>query len=277
MTTLFPKLEKSYKKKFPFKLCTTSFIYPDHYGRNVAMLGAYVDEIELLFFESRGKSSLPSEREIGEIADVMTDLDISCNIHLPLDISLGDSDRGNRRHAVKTVKKILSFSNPLSPTSYTIHFTYEEKERTKIAVKNWQLRVIDSVDEILDNNGSAGIFSVENLDYPFEWAEEIIYRMGLRVCIDIGHFIRRNESFKKTFEKNESITDILHIYGVSGERDHLSLQRLGKNHLRDLGMMLKNFSGTVSLEVFSFGNLKSSLAVLEEGLSRGFSDFHSSL
>jgi hypothetical protein len=54
----YPRLTKSYKGFYPFKLATTSFIYPDDYIPNVKMLGPFVDEIELLLFESNDIESL---------------------------------------------------------------------------------------------------------------------------------------------------------------------------------------------------------------------------
>ena len=49
---------------------TTSFIYPDHYARNVQLIGPFFDEIELLFFESRFEDSLPSRKDIQELKDL---------------------------------------------------------------------------------------------------------------------------------------------------------------------------------------------------------------
>ena len=63
---MHPALPKSYKSMFPFKIGTTSFIYPDNYVRNVNMLAPYLDEIELILFENT-PSSLPSKHEIKEL------------------------------------------------------------------------------------------------------------------------------------------------------------------------------------------------------------------
>jgi len=60
---MYPSLPKSYKGLYPFKIGTTSFIYPAGYAQNVKMLGPYVDEIELLLFEG-APDSLPSTQEI---------------------------------------------------------------------------------------------------------------------------------------------------------------------------------------------------------------------
>ena len=48
----------------PFRLGTTSFIYPDHIIPNVQKIGRFFDEIELLVFESSPKGVLPSREEI---------------------------------------------------------------------------------------------------------------------------------------------------------------------------------------------------------------------
>ena len=45
---IYPSLTKSYKGFYPFKLATTSFIYPDDYMPNVKMLGSFFDEIVFL-------------------------------------------------------------------------------------------------------------------------------------------------------------------------------------------------------------------------------------
>ncbi|MBT8357208.1 MAG: sugar phosphate isomerase/epimerase, partial [Desulfobacterales bacterium] len=79
-------MPKSYKGAYPFKLGTTSFIYQDDYIPNVKMLGPYIDEIELLLFESK-PSSLPNKKEIDELSLLSKEFDLSYNIHLPIDIS----------------------------------------------------------------------------------------------------------------------------------------------------------------------------------------------
>ena len=85
---MYPALPKSYKGLYQFRLGTTSFIYPDHYLPNVKMLGPYLNEIELLLFES-AYDSLPSKHEIKELSILAEEFDITYDIHLPIDISLG--------------------------------------------------------------------------------------------------------------------------------------------------------------------------------------------
>lgn len=261
----YPGLTKSYKGLFPFKISTTSFIYPDMYAPNVNRLGPYLDEIELLFFDSTYEGSIPTPAQIHELSGLFKKFQLTCNVHLPLDISLGDSDTRKRLHAVETVRHIIRLTEPLTPSTYTVHFTYEEKNRLEADIALWQKRIMDSFDEILKENIIPEKFSVENLvEYPFDWVDDIIARTGLHTCIDIGHFIEQGEDFEPAFYKYASTTDILHIYGVKDHLDHLSLDCLSEKAVKSLIRILKDFPGTVSVEVFSFDKLSTSLAVIEQ-------------
>jgi sugar phosphate isomerase/epimerase len=261
----YPSLGKSYKGHFPFKICTTSFIYPDMYAPNVTMLGPYMDEIELLFFDSTYEGSLPTAAQINELSTLFEKLQLTCNVHLPLDISLGDSDAKKRIHAVETVRQIIRMTAPLIPSTYTVHFTYEEKSRSEKDIVLWQERIMDSLDHILQENIIPEKFSAENLvEYPFGWVDHIINQTGIHTCIDIGHFLERGEDFESAFYKYVSTTDILHIYGVYEHQDHLSLDCLSAKSVDSLVSMLRDFSGTVSLEVFSFDKLSRSLEFMDQ-------------
>ena len=63
----------------------------------------------------------------------------------------------------------------------------------------------------------------------------------------------------EVFNKYASKTSVLHLHGVENGSDHRTLERLPKPVLQ----VLNNFSGVVSVEVFSFENLDSSLKYLE--------------
>ena len=65
---MHPPLKKVYKEKYPFRLGTTSFIYPDKYVANIRLLGPYLDEIEVLLFESTTHDCFPTRAEIKEMS-----------------------------------------------------------------------------------------------------------------------------------------------------------------------------------------------------------------
>ena len=241
---MYPALPKSYKGIFPFKIGTTSFIYPDGYVQNVKMLAPYLDEIEMLLFEST-PNSLPSNHEIKELFSLSKEFDFSYNIHLPLDISLGVKDSSMRHSAIETIKQVMDLTAPLSPTSYTLHLPYGES------------------DTLCSFCFNSRIISIETLNYPFEWVEDILKEFNLSVCMDLGHLILYELDMKDVFNRYRNRISIIHLHGANENKDHQPLDLLSKSNLKAILRMLKQFMGTVSIEVFSFDHLNASLKYLE--------------
>jgi sugar phosphate isomerase/epimerase len=67
------------------------------------------------------------------------------------------------------------------------------------------------------------------------------------------------EVFNKYFDK----TSVIHLHGVENDRDHTAVDRLSDTLTSTVLRILKRFTGVVSLEVFSFENLNSSLNFIE--------------
>ena len=154
----YPTLPKSYKGLFPFKLATTSFIYPDHYIPNVKMLGPYVDEIELLLFESTVPDALPSRKVVAELDRLSKEFSISYNVHLPTDVSLSDPDPEQQAVAMETISRVIDLVNPLTPSILVLHLPYQEESFSDLVVRNWRQRIFQNLSNIsskLENNKSS--------------------------------------------------------------------------------------------------------------------------
>ena len=259
---MYPTLPKSYKGVYPFKLGTTSFIYPDHIIPNVRMLGPHLDEIELLFFESR-PASLPSPHEIEEIGLLAEEFDLSYNVHLPLDISLSASDPSMRQAALETILQIIDLTRPLSPSTCTLHLPYNGIDSEPEQIKKWQKLVCQSLEQLLAFGIESKSISIETLDYPFEWVDNILIDLSLSVCIDLGHLMVHGFEPLTVFDRYSQITSIIHLHGVENNKDHLALDRLSDDKTDAIMGILKRFTGVVSLEVFSYNRLVNSLIYLE--------------
>ena len=85
----------------------------------------------------------------------------------------------------------------------------------------------------------------------------------MTICMDLGHLIVHGENLKRVSDKYLDKTSIIHLHGVEDSNDHLALDRLAKPLVKPVFEILDQFSGSVSLEVFSFENLDTSLAFLE--------------
>ena len=260
-------LPKTYKARFPFKLGTTSFIYRDSWAANVEMLAPHLDEIELVLFESE-PDALPAVDEIRTLHALSVDHGISYNVHLPIDIRLGSRDTAERRHALETVRRVTDLTGELQPSTFTLHLAFEENGSDRQTVHDWQERVANSLDRMLNTGLPAHLLSVENLNYPLDFVEKIIRDLGLRVCVDIGHLVQIGGDIRETFDRFGSIIPIIHLYGIGRGGKHFSLEKLPQQPIRETIRFMKSFSGTVSLEVFSYDDLSASLEYLEKVWNR---------
>ena len=259
---MYPALPKSYKGIFPFKIGTTSFIYPDSYVQNVKMLAPYLDEIELILFEST-PNGLPSNHEIKELFSLANEYDLSYNIHLPLDISLGAPDSSIRHFAIETIKQVMDLTASLSPTTYTLHLPYGEIDFENERIKRWKEHTYHSMDTLCTFGFNSRTISIETLNYPIEWVEEILIDFNLSVCTDLGHLILYGLDMKDVFDRYKNRTSIIHLHGANESQDHQPLELLSKSNLKTILKMLKRFKGIVSIEVFSYDHLNASLRYLE--------------
>jgi len=252
------------KPDLPFKLGTTTFIYPADWVANARALGRAFDELELLLFESRHPESLPTDTDIQTLAQLALDLDFTWNIHLPIDIHPGHSDLKMRQQAVDVIRRTIERTAPLAPTTHTLHLPGLTGRPGAAVASAWQERVHATIESITQGGLPGKRLTIENIpDYPLELALPVIDALGLEVCLDIGHLLVAGRSVRSAFEIfNDRIT-LIHLHGVADGRDHSGLANLPPRIQAFVAAFLKNFTGTVSLEVFSREHLLASLAFLE--------------
>ncbi|MCK4767196.1 MAG: sugar phosphate isomerase/epimerase, partial [Desulfobacula sp.] len=254
----------------PFRLGTTSFIFPDHIIPNVKKLGPVFDEIEILVFESMPKEVLPSKDDVKELLYLSQELDLTYNIHLPIDVSLTHDALKERQKAKDTIHKVIDLFAPLTPTTHTLHLDMPSDLKKDMGnqkkLKKWEEQTRQSLDAVVSDMSNPGIISVETLDYPFSCLETLVEELNLSVCIDAGHGIKYGHNLLETFKKHKFRTPIIHLHGVDfSERnikDHTSLDKLPKKYFRQIQTILENFTGVLSLEVFNLENLNRSLTHL---------------
>ena len=259
----YPSLTKSYKGRFPFKIATTSFIYPDHYIPNVKMLGPYMDEIELLLFESTGPDALPSRSVIAELGRLAGEFDLSYNVHLPTDISISDPNPGLQKQAVATMLRVMERVSPLDPSALILHIPWIGSSLDTSSVSRWQDRVYHNLKKMVSAIEKEGVIAVETLDYPLKLLDDIIADLKLAICLDLGHLLVYGYNVTEVFSRYGHQTSVLHLHGIENGRDHVALDRLPDESAQSVLGVLKNFTGVASVEVFSFENLQSSLNFLE--------------
>lgn len=265
-------LPQNLKGRYPLRLGTTSFIHPASWAENADRLAPYVDEVELLFFESQNPGSLPDTAELDRLAEIATDQVLTYTVHLPVDVDLGDPDRAKRRIAANTLSAIYHQTAHLPVTSYTLHLAYPpEAPRHSDDVRRWQANTHAGLLDLLAAGVAPQTLSIETLDYPFAWAAPLVEALDLRVCLDIGHLIiyaygpSPNDAISTALDSYLPRTTVVHLHGVSDGKDHRPLDCLDATLLSFIVERLRQsyYAGSLSLEVFGLEALQRSLACFE--------------
>ncbi|MBI9089806.1 MAG: sugar phosphate isomerase/epimerase [Desulfobacterium sp.] len=250
----------------PFRLGTTSFIYPDHIVPNVEKLGPQFDEIELLIFESKPIEYLPPKADIDTLARLSQALSVTYNIHLPTDISLSHGSKKEREAGIDTVERVMALVAPLAPTTHTLHldFTAQDRAAGKEGIKRWQERAINSLDRLAARVTDPRLITIETLDFPPEILFPVLDNCPMSLCIDAGHLIKYGYDIAALFERYQSKIPLIHFHGVdfsfNPSKDHQGLDKTPMERVAPTLGVLKQFTGVVSLEVFNLENLTASVA-----------------
>lgn len=232
------------KGKFPFSLCAPSYIIPAGILENLRYLNDKVDEVEIVLFEGKDFSNLPSPREIKQFADIGAESGLRFNVHLPLDIDVSSTG---------AISRIIDLTRPLNPTTWTLHVE-------KSADPGWKEKVHDSLSRLPAPHHA---ISIENLNYDLREISGIISSLGYSVCLDIGHAWMVGEDVPGlyNFFKNNIIA--IHLHGVSEGKDHLPLSAVNPEEFIKTGKLItQSFRGSLSIEVFSEEHLLQSENIL---------------
>jgi sugar phosphate isomerase/epimerase len=252
----------------PFRLGTTSFIYPDHIIPNVRKIGVFFDEIELLVFESMPDGVLPSRTDIRTLGQLSGELDLTYNIHLPTDISLTDPSDDQQAKAADTLFRVMELFAPLNPTTYTLHLPMEKGTSTREELSAWDKRACQGLELLVPRLSDPGILSLETLWYSPACLKNPVTAFDLSLCIDAGHHFKYNHDLRTTFEGYGERIPVVHLHGVDfsdpAPKDHIGLDRLPDDLFHLTAELLAVYEGVVSLEVFNLENLNRSLARLSE-------------
>ncbi|MDR3568577.1 MAG: cobamide remodeling phosphodiesterase CbiR [Syntrophobacteraceae bacterium] len=245
---------------FPFRLATTSYILPDEILPNVEFLGQYLDEIELVFFESGSVTNLPTAGEVREMARVATDRSLTYNVHLPADLFLGDPDRALRRKFCETALSFYERTLPLSPSCHVLHLDSRRGDKTvEKDVSAWGERISESLAFLQSKGMELEAVAVENLEYPLQRILPFVHGFNLSICLDIGHLLRYgHDILEQTTLLSEKIK-MVHLHGVDNGKDHRGLHNIADAQWRTIRRFLHGYRGGLSVEVFSLEDLAASL------------------
>ncbi|HDY88190.1 MAG TPA: sugar phosphate isomerase/epimerase [bacterium] len=260
---------KCLKKRFPFRLGTSSYIIPADILENVKALAETVDDIELVLFESDEISNLPDQKTIDELVKLTKKHDLTYTVHLPLDINLGDSVESGRLKSVEKCLRIIDIMETVKPFAYLVH-CYRNNELSDSspaeAADSWKSSVSQSLEKLIDYGITPHRICVETLNYPFEIIEDIVFDLKLSICLDIGHIFLGGYSMDSYMKRYLERTRVIHLHGIVDGKDHQNISNIDSKCLASLIERLYNDGSNnrvVTLEIFNENDFIKSMDIME--------------
>ena len=248
----------SLKARFPFSFGVTSYLYPADIAYNLKRLRGVADEMELILFEGKDYSNLPSPRDVRRFTRLTKATGMRFNVHLPLDIDVVSADDAIRASSRESVERIVALTRPLDPLSYTLHVLKDETEPTA----SWRARVREALSRLPQQHG---MFCIETLAWDLREIGDIIAELGYSVCIDIGHLLLRGYDVPEFFRTFAGRVGMVHLHGIDGEKDHVGLSHLAPATLAMIADTLsrERYARSLCLEVFALADFIDSIGPLE--------------
>ena len=226
----------------------------------------FVDDIELLFFESFDNSSLISNSEIVELRSISLDKNISYSVHCPIDIHAGSADRTVQDKFVNQIEHIIEITKTLNISGYIVHLDGISDSSTDEEIKSWRCNV-DSVCKRIGEIKSidSSMICIENLGYDPTFNINIVNKNNFSFCLDMGHFWLHKHEWKSFFPFVLNKTRVIHLHGIHNGKDHRSL-KVNDNLELDyfLTSCLTDYSKLLTIELFNKDAAFESLEYVKE-------------
>jgi len=250
------------KARYPWRIGATSFVIPAGIEENVRYLADWVDDIQLLFFESFRHRRLPQKIDVKLLQRLAQEHDLSYTVHLPTDIQPGSSSEVIRQQAVDEIARLMAELAPLHPLCYDLHLALQQE----LARDQW----LDSVDDFLrklkkEIGQERAVVAIENIDYPFNDVRPLVLQHGFALCADIGHGLFFGEDPDTLFADIPRAVHI-HYHGIRDGKDHRALgaeQQACSTRLGDV-LHAGGYGGVVTIEVYGSDDLQASLQHIDE-------------
>ncbi len=256
------------KESIPFRLGSTSYVYPADIVTNVRRLASLVDDVELVLFEVDDCSNLPDAAVVEELNHLAALHGLTYTVHLPLDLRLGSEDSSLQLISIEKALKVIRSTRELRPLAYVAHLDGSEPlaAGTPLAWERWSARSIRALEILAAEAGGERFLCVENLEnYPPERLDFVLERMEVGLCLDVGHLWQMGLDPIPYIRRYTGRTHVVHLHGVA-DRGHISLLRMPRQEVFAVLDELSRCGGSsvLTLEVFSVEDFFSSRKLVME-------------
>jgi len=268
--------------QIPFKMSAPSMVYGMDLLENARLLADVVDNIEIVLFHTPDLNNTPGTDDLRLLNKIGKQKNVTFTIHLPASLEIASDDRAIREESIRLAIALCEKTAEINPTYYILHVPFSKptlvpvpglyfKKEDKKKWGEWTQRALGALARILDAIGRDGKLLVENINYSPCFLEPFLEKGFCEFCLDLGHMMLGQENVIGLLEQYLNVTKEIHIHGVKGYEEHLSLSVLSENLVQKwLGCLIKSsFNGIVNLEVFNPRDLETSMDVVLKTFSQG--------
>ncbi|MBN1628519.1 MAG: sugar phosphate isomerase/epimerase [Thermoleophilia bacterium] len=242
----------------------------------------------MLFDTDEHGNNLPNAWEVIRLRRLAEQHGLTYTVHLPLDLRLSDDfaagDRlaggelsaGNHISLVKA-RRAIDATRDLDPFAYTLHLDGQEflgpggvAGMRPEAVRQWQTNGRRALELVCSWVPDPGRLSVENVEaWDPEVFAPVVAESPVARTIDVGHLWLQQVDPMDHLERWIDRARVVHLHGIA-ERDHASLALIPPERLDPVvDLLVTDFSGVVTLEVFDREDLRTSMQALRASIDRG--------
>jgi sugar phosphate isomerase/epimerase len=264
-------------KSVPYKVGATSMVFGEDLLENVRLLAGVVDHIEIILFHTPSLHNIPSPHQIRTLKSIREQEDVTFTVHLPDSLEIASSDKSRRKESVQLATELCLKLNGLDPEYYVLHIPFTPPTLVPVPGlyfhtaneqdwDGWTQRAFESLEMFHEGIGQNNKLLVENINYSPCFLEPFCKEGLSGLCLDIGHLMLGQEDVMEVMRQVMDVTRIIHLHGVKGYEEHLSLSILPRDLIHGLVGYLKetSYQGVIVLEVFNARDLEESMNVLLE-------------
>jgi sugar phosphate isomerase/epimerase len=252
-------------------------VFGENLLENVYLLAGLVDHVEIVLFYTPTLHNFPSAGEVKALKKLGADEDVSFSVHLPAYLEIAARDRQKREESVQLAIDLIHILDELNPMHHVLHIPFTPPTLTPVpglyfTIKHrdrfvdWKQRTEESLETIQLRVGQGNKILAENINYSPMFLECFLKPGSCEFCLDLGHLLLGRENVVEVTKQFLSVTREVHLHGVRGFQEHLSLAVLPEPQVNEWIRLFAeaSFSGVVNLEVFSPADLEASMDLLSQ-------------
>ena len=255
-------------------------VYGKNLLENAKRLADLVDNIEIVLFNTPNLNNTPDSDELDLLRKLGLKKKVTFTVHLPASLEIASKDRKLREDSIRMVSELCNHTAPIEPLHYILHVPFTTPTLVPVPGlyfktddgrnwKDWTRRGLDALERIFDTTPVAGKLLLENINYSPYFLEPFLEGRQCGFCLDTGHLILGRENVNDALRRYKKEIRELHIHGVKGYKDHLSLSVLPVESVCEwMDYLIRiDFDGILNLEVFSPEDLTGSLNTVAKAIS----------